>query len=265
MSGLRMKVKCECNRRFRAKSKLAGRTVKCPHCERPISIPSQAFDQHGNSVDAPADANAEPEPLGLGWKRCPQCRVAQPESADTCSDCGYSESEAKTRRRVLDGEIIFRRRLVPIVSVIAVISCFVQSQMNGPLFLLFFVVLGLCGLITACVSQIHDISKTRVFVLCLIAFEVIGGARILYGVLIGMHRFKYLAWMMFVMPLLGWAVLSINFSTRGRRRWSGRGDGGDWSYGSGSGSCGGSSCGSSCGSRCGGGCGGGGCGGCGGD
>ena len=246
-------MKCDCNRRFRAKSSLAGRTVKCPHCKRPISIPSQKSDAFALDVDVNADGRAEAAPqasaVGLDWERCPECSGAQLKTTVICNNCGYNKRTAEVAKATaVAADITFWHRLVPAVAIVAVISCLVQTQMNGMEFLMLFAVLGICGFATAIGSEFHNLGKGRTFVLCLIAFEVIGIVRIMYGSSIGMHKFDYLTMMMFGMPFLGTMAL---FGKSG----GGSNDSG-WF---------GSSCGSGSGSSCGGGCGGGGCGGCGGD
>ena len=254
MSGLLVKVKCDCKHRFRAKSRLAGRTVKCPHCGRPISIPSQDSDTLALSVDVNADGSTEPGPpasaAGLDWERCPECSGAQLKTTVICSNCGYNKRTAEvTKATALAADITFWHRLVPIVLIVSVISCLVQSQMDGGEFLMFFAFLGICGFATAIGSEFHDLGKGRTFVLSLIAFELIGGVRILYGQSIGMHKFDFLTMMMVGMPFLG-AIALFGKSNGGS-------DNSGWFFGS--------SCGSGCGSSCGSSCGGGGCGGCGGD
>jgi hypothetical protein len=113
--------------------------------------------------------------------------------------------------------------------------------MDGRGFLIFFGFLGICGIATVIGSEFHNLGKGRTFVLCLIAFELIGGFRIYYGLSIGMQKFGFLPMMMVGMPVFG--AMALFGKSKG----------------------GGASDGSSCGGGGGGGCGGGGCGGCGGD
>ncbi|HEY2413950.1 MAG TPA: hypothetical protein VGI40_17005, partial [Pirellulaceae bacterium] len=47
-----IKVQCSCGKAFAAKDELAGKTVKCPGCQKPLKIPGGT---------APAKATAKPD------------------------------------------------------------------------------------------------------------------------------------------------------------------------------------------------------------
>src|SRR5213593_260116 len=47
-----IKVQCACGKAFAAKDELAGKTVKCPGCQKPLKIPG---------AGAPAKAAVKPE------------------------------------------------------------------------------------------------------------------------------------------------------------------------------------------------------------
>jgi hypothetical protein len=234
--------------------------VKCPHCERPIAIPSQNSDSHALNVDGSTEeisqatgGSASKLSRGL-WNQCPECRGAQLKgkvvwlkTTMVCSNCGYHQRTAEIdKAAVHTANIIFWRLLVPAAVIITGISCLIQTRMDGEEFLIFFAFLGICGMITVIGSEFHDLGKGRTFVLCLIAFEVIGVVRNMYGSFIGMHKFEYLMMMMIGMPFLG--TMALFGKSVGRSNGSG------WSGSSGGGGCGGGGCGG----------GGGGCGGCGG-
>ena len=120
-----IKVTCTCGSSFAAKDELAGRTVKCPKCSSPLTIPAG-----GAAIPAPARATtpqpqpvgaAAPRPAGLtppaaplpssgsvfdevglkqtvaGAKMCPGCASPMPPNAIICIKCGYN---AKIGRRM---------------------------------------------------------------------------------------------------------------------------------------------------------------------
>jgi hypothetical protein len=106
-----IKVTCACGQSFAAKDELAGRTVKCPKCSRPLAIP--AAGAAGTAPSAPAaaapqqpaapTAGAAPtfqsgglfDEVGLpsaptGTIPCPGCRAPMPMGAIICVQCGYN-------------------------------------------------------------------------------------------------------------------------------------------------------------------------------
>ncbi|HUE74267.1 MAG TPA: hypothetical protein VMP01_25525 [Pirellulaceae bacterium] len=103
-----IKVTCACGQSFAAKDELAGRTVKCPKCSRPLAIPAAGG---AGAVPAsplapqPTAAAAAPaagyQPSGLfdevgiqstpvGTQPCPGCRAPMPMHAVVCVQCGYN-------------------------------------------------------------------------------------------------------------------------------------------------------------------------------
>ena len=120
-----IKVTCTCGSSFAAKDELAGRTVKCPKCSSPLTIPAA-----GPTIPAPARAAApQPQPVGAaaprpagltppaaplpssgsvfdevglkqtvaGARMCPGCASPMPPNAIICIKCGYN---AKIGRRM---------------------------------------------------------------------------------------------------------------------------------------------------------------------
>lgn len=109
-----IKVQCDCGKAFAAKDELAGKTVKCPGCQKPLKIPANA------GATSPAKAPAKPAPtksaaakaavaaapppstnddlfdeLGLappteGMRPCPGCTEPMPLQAIICVKCGYN-------------------------------------------------------------------------------------------------------------------------------------------------------------------------------
>ena len=226
LSGLLIKVKCDCKHRFRAKARLTGRMVKCPNCETSMTIPPLNADM------VSAD--------GQEWAACPECTGPLLATAVICDNCGFSKRTVGLLKAKDD---IFRQRLVPCVLIAAVLACLVQTQLKGVEFLWLYSFLAICGGVTAIGADFHDLGKIRTFIACVILFEVVGVVRFLYGSSIGMEKFGFLFMMMAGYPLLGAMFLSKNANN---------GDDSGWFLGS---SC--------CGGGGGGG-GGGGCGGCGG-
>ena len=125
-----IKVQCACGKAFAAKDELAGKTVKCPGCQKPLKIPgpaatpTAAAPQPGaksaaakpaaakSAVAKPSTAKQQaaarpadtPEPrdgarlfdeIGLqaaaeGTQPCPGCSEPLPIQAVVCVKCGYN-------------------------------------------------------------------------------------------------------------------------------------------------------------------------------
>jgi hypothetical protein len=106
-----IKVQCECGKAFAAKDELAGKTVKCPGCQKPLKIPGGAAPAKA-SAKAPAkpsssvaSKSAAPSPAGgmsdlfdeagmraaaKGTMPCPGCGEALAQDAIVCVKCGYN-------------------------------------------------------------------------------------------------------------------------------------------------------------------------------
>src|SRR5262245_43878067 len=118
-----IKVQCACGKAFAAKDELAGKTVKCPGCQKPLKIPggdpaaakaSAPAKAPGKSAAAnptkpaaPAPRSSTPsnpapagpsslfEEVGLqaaapGTRPCPGCMEPLPEDAVVCIKCGFN-------------------------------------------------------------------------------------------------------------------------------------------------------------------------------
>jgi hypothetical protein len=110
-----IKVTCACGQSFAAKDELAGRTVKCPKCSRPLAIPATGATGSVPAPPAPASpqqsataASVTPAPatsaypsgdlfdeVGLastpvGAAPCPGCRAPLQPGAILCVQCGYN-------------------------------------------------------------------------------------------------------------------------------------------------------------------------------
>ena len=105
-----IKVQCACGKAFAAKDELAGKTVKCPGCQKPLKIPASAAPVAKAAAKpaagkAPAAAKAPvaaPAPvddlfdeLGLappteGTRPCPGCTEPLPLEAIVCVKCGFN-------------------------------------------------------------------------------------------------------------------------------------------------------------------------------
>jgi hypothetical protein len=122
-----IKVTCACGQSFAAKDELAGRTVKCPKCGRPLAIPAAggagtvpASPLVPQPAPAPAAAPAGSyQPSGLfdevgisstpvGTQPCPGCRAPMPMQAVVCVQCGYNLKlgrRMETMRMGADGQM----------------------------------------------------------------------------------------------------------------------------------------------------------------
>ena len=103
-----IKVTCACGASFAAKDELAGRTVKCPKCQQPLTIPKGAAlgavqpQRQAAPVPQAADPYALAEAVpsifdeaGIKAKQhtgqvCPSCYHAMKPGAIICIHCGYS-------------------------------------------------------------------------------------------------------------------------------------------------------------------------------
>ena len=118
-----IKVQCACGKAFAAKDELAGKTVKCPGCQKPLKIPGGApaagkapakvaAAKPAAAVAAagrkPPAAKAPPAPttvpatsdslfdeIGLqaaaaNTRPCPGCTEPLPIEAVVCIKCGYN-------------------------------------------------------------------------------------------------------------------------------------------------------------------------------
>jgi hypothetical protein len=101
-----IKVQCDCGKALAAKDELAGKTVKCPGCQKPLKIPGAATPQKAgakptskpgpNSTSSRASGVSDLfDEAGLhaaaaGTTPCPGCQ--EPLAADVvvCVKCGYN-------------------------------------------------------------------------------------------------------------------------------------------------------------------------------
>lgn len=104
-----IKVQCGCGKAFAAKDELAGKTVKCPGCQKPLKIPAVGVPAASaakaakpavakTAAPAPAPASAQDDlfdEIGLappteGSRPCPGCSEPMPLQAIICVKCGYN-------------------------------------------------------------------------------------------------------------------------------------------------------------------------------
>jgi hypothetical protein len=102
-----IKVSCTCGAAFAAKDELAGRTVACPKCQQPLTIPGGAAPaQRQVTASRPASAPAPqstPDPsapnifdeAGIKARQttgqvCPSCYHSMKQGAIICVHCGYN-------------------------------------------------------------------------------------------------------------------------------------------------------------------------------
>jgi predicted amidophosphoribosyltransferase len=120
-----IKLACTCGKKFTAKDSLAGKTVKCPNCGRPLTVTAAASPAaraaDGKSVPPKTgprrpDADEESGPLAelldeVGMpasrtgRRCPECFSDMTSEAIICIQCGYNTETGRrlrTRRDIVD-------------------------------------------------------------------------------------------------------------------------------------------------------------------
>jgi hypothetical protein len=55
-------VKCRCGKKFKVKDRLAGKTVRCPHCQGPLRIGGQPGDSAASTDAARNEKDRQPAP-----------------------------------------------------------------------------------------------------------------------------------------------------------------------------------------------------------
>ena len=100
-----IKVSCACGSAFAAKDELAGKTVKCPKCQQPLTIPGggapatrQAPAQRPAAVPQPAPDLSAPsifDDAGMKARQatgqvCPSCYHPMKQGTILCVHCGFS-------------------------------------------------------------------------------------------------------------------------------------------------------------------------------
>jgi len=130
-----IKVQCACGKAFAAKDELAGKTVKCPGCQKPLKIPAAepakaaaAKSPAAKPAAAPAKKPAPSTPsaaatkpaatgggssnvydeIGLqkaeaGTRPCPGCTAPMPIEAVICVKCGYNARIGRRMETVREG------------------------------------------------------------------------------------------------------------------------------------------------------------------
>ena len=226
----RVKAVCSCGKKYLVRAEFAGQRSKCP-CGKYFSVPPQ----EDSEVPAPE-------------KKCPWCGVSIGTDESACETCEH-EANRQATRGTSDAWWTQKKNqnIGTICAITAILAGIFQTQLDGPGFIWFYVVMGIACCIGFVVARLTACSAV-VFIMLLVAFEAIGAIRYGYGLTQGMHKFAILAMMMLFGPLVIAAIAFLDqFADTSSGGWS------TW----------GCSGGSSCGSSCGGGCGGGGCGGCG--
>jgi hypothetical protein len=89
-------VSCpECKKKFKPKTDVQGKKIKCPFCTHPFVVPAAA----AAAVEAPEakprdEYEADPDPYGVQQvelvPRCPNCTTEMGEHDTICLECGYN-------------------------------------------------------------------------------------------------------------------------------------------------------------------------------
>jgi len=90
-------VTCRCGQSFAAGDHLAGRTVQCPKCKSPLTIPAPqaaSTPAAGPAPQAPGGPgtifeDAKMRTFAAGKPHCPSCTAELPPNAVLCVKCGY--------------------------------------------------------------------------------------------------------------------------------------------------------------------------------
>src|SRR5436305_2156786 len=97
-----IKVKCACGKAFAAKDELAGKTVKCPGCQKPLKIPGGAPAGAKAAPATAAAAKSAATAAAGGAKppatKAPPAPVPAPATSDNLFDeIGLQAAAANTR------------------------------------------------------------------------------------------------------------------------------------------------------------------------
>ncbi len=94
-----IKVSCKCGQQFAAKDELAGKSVKCPKCQQPLTIGAPAAARQASAAVAAPSAVAELlDEVGFhvhkgkedeSIQHCPACDAKISDHAVLCVYCGF--------------------------------------------------------------------------------------------------------------------------------------------------------------------------------
>lgn len=91
-----IKVACKCGQTFNAKDQLAGKTVRCPKCKNPLTIPGGAKAAPQSPAPQPQNdlGSLLDEAMGqpVNDNECPECGRTLPTNSVVCLGCGYNRS-----------------------------------------------------------------------------------------------------------------------------------------------------------------------------
>ncbi len=267
VSETRIEASCSCGKRYLLRSSLAGKMGSCK-CGSTFVVPSQS-----PPTLCPTCNSAIP----LGHFFCPFCNesIAEENSrmAATSSNSFKSKDHSTKLTATAASSLAFANTsdspapldhsnvnitdmsppdppwwknpifvALTILMVLATLSAAVyQCTLRGHEFTDFYLLFGVFCVIAIFIARNTSCSTLGALVVAVLAYELLGVVRYLYGITHGMHRFDTMSDLMWIGPFAGAMIAFMK--------------------GDGSGS---SSFSSGCGGSCGGGCGGGGCGGCGG-
>ncbi len=201
MSKPKIRLTCTCQRRFRAKPGLAGKTVKCPGCGTALLIPVPETETYelgasrsktensARKVSSWAGQDVNGPPVAKTWEPCPGCSGPVVSDSVICTNCGYNlrtgEPWETTERASSE---VFWWRLAPAVLVVFLVAALIQTQLTGIQFL--FVFLWFCGVATTIGAEFQELGKGRACLVCLAAWECLGLVRLVYGLSIGMQTVR---------------------------------------------------------------------------
>src|SRR5579862_7458626 len=73
-----------CGSRLKAPDNAAGKTVKCPKCAAPITVPVESMP----TAEMASDPPPQPAPQQANTRACPFCGEAVMAEAKKCKHCG---------------------------------------------------------------------------------------------------------------------------------------------------------------------------------
>lgn len=84
-----IKVTCACGQSFSAKDHLAGKTVRCPKCQQPLTVSQGSPAPAGGLADLLDEGGVVGASMH-GQQPCPGCKAPMTPGTVICVQCGYN-------------------------------------------------------------------------------------------------------------------------------------------------------------------------------
>ncbi|MFO0902780.1 MAG: zinc ribbon domain-containing protein [Pirellulales bacterium] len=85
-----IKVACRCGAAFAAPDHYAGKTVKCPKCAQPLTVPAPVAAPQLPPLDSGLSSLLDEAGINQSGPSCPQCQAPIAPNAALCTKCGFN-------------------------------------------------------------------------------------------------------------------------------------------------------------------------------